>query len=289
MAALDTYRYLRGGMAVMIVLLGAAVVAERVGADCWQTTISDYYYTSAHAVFIASVCAVGAMLIVYKGSSATEDVLLNFAGILAFVVAMVPTTRPDLLCGPARLIAGDDAAVRNVWAVVVALVVSRVASWWMYRRTGTTRERPPLATAATWLQRVVLGVGVVTLVAAPEWFRANAHGVAAVAMFASIIATVLITAFVTGNQDQAKCPQRRRYQAAYRAIAAAMALALGTAVVLHLVLDGFNHAIIVIEAALILLFGAYWLVQTVELWGTTTRAQLMPDVVARRSRILQAL
>jgi hypothetical protein len=289
MAALDTYRYLRGGMAVMIVLLGAAVVAERVGADCWQTTISDYYYTSAHAVFIASVCAVGAMLIVYKGSSATEDVLLNFAGILAFVVAMVPTTRPELLCGPTRLIAGDDAAVRNVWAVVIALVVSRVASWWMYRRTGTTRERPPLATAATWLQRVVLGVGVAILVAAPEWFRANAHGVAAVAMFASIIATVLITAFVTGNQDQAKCPQRRRYQAAYRAIAAAMALALGTAVVLHLVLDGFNHAIIVIEAALILLFGVYWLVQTVELWGTTTRAQLMPDVVARRSRILQAL
>jgi hypothetical protein len=288
MAALDTYRYLRGGMAVMIVLLGAAVVAERVGADCWQTTISDYYYTSAHAAFIASVCAIGAMLIVYKGSSATEDVLLNFAGTLAFVVAMVPTRRPDLLCGPTRLIAGDEAAVRNVWAVVVALVVSRVASWWMYRRTGTTRERPPLANAATWLQRVVLGVGVVTLAAAPEWFRANAHGVAAVAMFASIIATVLITAFVTGNQDEAKCPQRRRYQAAYRAIAAAMAVTLGTAVVLHMVLDGFNHAIIVIEAALILLFGAYWLVQTVELWGTTTRAQLMPDV-ARRSRILQAL
>lgn len=289
MAALDTYRYLRGGMAVMIVLLGAAVVAERVGADCWQTTISDYYYTSAHAVFIASLCAVGAMLIVYKGSNATEDVLLNFAGTLAFVVAMVPTTRPDLLCGPTPLVAVDEAAVRNVWAVIVALVVSRVASWWMYRRTGTTRERPPLATAATWLQRVVLGVGVVTLVAAPEWFRANAHGVAAVAMFASIIATVLITAFVTGNQDQTKCPQRRRYQAAYRAIAAAMALALGAAVVLHLVLDGFNHAIIVIEAALILLFGAYWLVQTVELWGTTTRVQLMPVVVARRSRILQAL
>jgi len=289
MAALDTYRYLRGGMAVMIVLLGAAVVAERVGADCWQTTISDYYYTSAHAVFIASLCAVGAMLIVYKGSNATEDVLLNFAGILAFVVAMVPTTLPDLLCGPTPLIANGDAAVRNVWAVVVALVVSRVASWWMYRRTGTPRERPPLATAATWMQRVVLGVGVVTLVAAPEWFRANAHGVAAVAMFAAIIATVLITAFLTGNQDQAKCPQRRRYQAAYRAIAGAMALALGTAVVLHLVLDGFNHAIIVIEAALILLFGAYWLVQTVELWGTTTRAQLMPDVVARRSRILRSL
>jgi hypothetical protein len=265
------------------------VVIERLGADCWQTAISDYYYTSAHAVFIASVCAIGAMLIVYKGSSATEDVLLNFAGILAFVVAMVPTTRPDLLCGPTRLIAGDEAAVRNVWAVVIALVVSRVASWWMYRRTGTTRERPPLATAATWLQRGVLGVGLAVLVAAPDWFRANAHGVAAVAMFAAIIATVLITAFVTGKQDDAKCPQRHRYQMAYRAIALVMAVTLGTTVVLHLVLDGFNHAIIVIEAALILEFAAYWLVQTVELWGTTTRAELMPDVAARRSRMLRAL
>jgi hypothetical protein len=95
---LDTYRYLRGGMAVMIVMLGAAVIGERLTATCWQTSISAYYFTTAHSIFIAALCALGVQFIVYKGSSDTEDVLLTLAGMLAFIVAMVPTTRP-VLCG----------------------------------------------------------------------------------------------------------------------------------------------------------------------------------------------
>ena len=46
--ALDTYRYLRGGMVVMIVMLGAAVIGEKLTATCWQTSISAYFFTSAH-------------------------------------------------------------------------------------------------------------------------------------------------------------------------------------------------------------------------------------------------
>src|SRR5271156_5020787 len=95
---LDTYRYLRGGMAVMVVMLGAAVLGERLTASCWQTSISAYYFTSAHSVFVAALCALGTLLIVYTGSTDTEDTLLNLAGILAFIVAMVPTSRPAL-CG----------------------------------------------------------------------------------------------------------------------------------------------------------------------------------------------
>ena len=67
--------------------------------------------------------------------------LLNLAGILAFVVAFVPTSRPVLLCGASALpvdAVTDAAVVANVWALVVALVTARVASWWMYRRTGTS-------------------------------------------------------------------------------------------------------------------------------------------------------
>jgi hypothetical protein len=48
---LDTYRYLRGGMAVMIVMLGTAVIGERLMATCWQTSISAYYFTTAHSIF----------------------------------------------------------------------------------------------------------------------------------------------------------------------------------------------------------------------------------------------
>lgn len=287
--ALDTYRYLRGGMAVMIVLLGAAVTIERVHASCWQTSISAYYFTSAHSVFIASLCAIGAMLIVYRGSNDTEDVLLNLAGILAFVVAMVPTSRPVLFCGSVDLSIGGQSAISNVWAVVIALVVSRTASWWMYRHTGTAQPRSALGAAAVWVQRALLAVGLITLAAVPEWFRLNAHGVAAVAMFAAIILTVGITAFVAGNQDDCKCPHRRRYQVIYQLISAAMVLTLIATVELHQVLDGFNHAIIVVEVALIAEFAVYWVVQTVELWGTPTRGPLMAEPAPSGSRILRAL
>lgn len=274
-AVLDTYRYLRGGMAVMIMLLAAGVLIERWHATCWQTTISAYYFTSAHAVFIAALCAIGAMLIVYKGSNDTEDVLLNLAGILAFVVAMVPTTRPVLLCGTTNLNVDGQSAIANTWAVVVALVMSRAASWWMYRRTGTTPQRSALGTAALWTQRLLLAIGVLTLAAAPDWFRASAHGVAAAAMFAAIILTVAITAFIVDTG---------RYRMAYRSILVAMVLTLVAAVSLHLIIDGFTHAIIAVEAALITEFAVYWMVQTVELWGTTARVCAAPD-----SRILRAL
>ncbi|HEV7421754.1 MAG TPA: hypothetical protein VGO30_18190 [Mycobacterium sp.] len=290
---LDTYRYLRGGVPVMLVMLGAALIIERFRATCWQTSISAYYFTSAHGVFIGSICAIGTLLIVYKGSKDTEDVLLNLAGILAFVLAFVPTSRPVLLCGESTLPDGavtDDAVIGNVWALVVALAVARVASWWMYRRTGTGRSRSPLGEVAVWVQRAVLAAGLIVLILVPDWFVANAHGVAAVTMFVSFIVTVLINAFLAGRQDEDKCPRREVYHRFYQVISLAMAVTLAAAVTAHLLLNGFNHAVLVVEVALILEFGAYWLVQTVELWNTSTRDELV-DVECRPTgeRLLRAL
>jgi hypothetical protein len=291
--ALETYRYLRGGIPVMLVMLGAALLSERAHATCWQTSISAYYFTSAHGVFIASLCAIGTLLIVYKGSKDTEDVLLNLAGILAFVVALVPTSRPVLFCGDASLPDGavtDGAIIRNVWALAVALVVARGASWWMYRRTGTGRDRSTLGNVALWVQRAVLAIGVVTLIAIPEWFVANAHGVAAVAMFSAFIVTVLINAFLAGHQDEDKCPHHRLYHVAYQAISVAMVLTLVAAVAVHLILDDFNHVVLVVEVALIFEFGAYWVVQTIELWSVSTRDELVDgDCHAKGEQLLRAL
>ena len=84
---LDTYRYLRGGMVVMVVLLGAGVIGAAISSQCWQGSISAYYYSAAHSVFIAAVCAIGVLMIVYRGSTDTEDELLNLAGMSAFIVA----------------------------------------------------------------------------------------------------------------------------------------------------------------------------------------------------------
>jgi hypothetical protein len=292
--ALDTYRYLRGGIPVMLIMLGAALVIERARATCWQTSISAYYFTLAHSVFIGAVCVIGALLIVYKGSKDTEDVLLNLAGTVAFVVAFVPTSRPVLLCGgESGMIVGavtDAAVIGSVWALVVALVVARAASWWMYRRTRTGRDRSPLGEVAVWVQRAVLAVGMVTLIVVPDWFVANAHGIAAVTMFLAFIVTVLINAFLAGRQDEQKCPHNLVYHRVYQAISLAMALTLVAAVAAHLLLDGFNHVVLVVEVALIAEFGAYWLVQTVELWNTSTRDELVDaECRPRGEKLMQAL
>jgi hypothetical protein len=74
-----------------VVLLAASIAIERSKVDCWQTSISAYYYTPVRAIFVGSMIAVDLSLIVYKGR-AWEDVCLNFAGMLAPVVAVVPTT-----------------------------------------------------------------------------------------------------------------------------------------------------------------------------------------------------
>jgi hypothetical protein len=277
---LDTYRYLRGGMAVMIVMLGAAVIGERLTATCWQTSISAYYFTTAHSIFIAALCALGVQFIVYKGSSDTEDVLLTLAGILAFIVAMVPTTRPLLLCGRYGLPAEYDvkhAIINNVWAVVIALVIARVTSWWLYRRTNTAAPKSVLGTASTYVSRAIMALGLVALIFFPNWFDSNGHGVAAAIMFSAIIITVVTTAFLVSRQDEAKSPHRHLYYVVYQVIAAAMIVTLIAVVVLHFALDSWNHWVIVVETALILEFTVYWVVQTIELWRTPNRFELLPE------------
>lgn len=275
--SLDTYRYLRGSIPIMLVMLGAAVVTEWAGSRSLQTSISAYYFTAVHAVFIAALCAIGALLIVYKGLKPTEDILLNLAGVLAFIVAFVPTSRPasptsepvlprtasDL---PVEAVT-NAAVIANVSAVVIALLVARAASWWMYRRTGTGRKLEPIAKKAAWLQRAVLAVGLVALIFKPDWFVSHAHGIAAVVMFSAIIATVFLTAFMADKVVPSANPPL--YHRIYQRTAIAMVVTLIAAVVVHFALDNFNHIVLVVEVVLIVEFGVYWAVQTVEKWSPT--------------------
>jgi hypothetical protein len=64
----QTYRGLRVGMVVLVLLLFGSVVFEIVrtgvaGQLCLQPSISAYYYTPARPVFVAALSAVGAGLI----------------------------------------------------------------------------------------------------------------------------------------------------------------------------------------------------------------------------------
>lgn len=285
-AALDTYRYLRGGIPVMLIMLGVAIAIDVARTGHWLTSISAYYFTSAHAVFIGSICAMGTLLIVYRGVKPTEDVLLNLAGVLAFVVAFVPTTRPEpeVAIG----LVPDATVTANVWALTVALLVSRIASWALYRRTRTAPDLGPIARAAMWMQRLLLLAGVVTLVAAPHWFVANAHGIAAVALFAAIIATVFLTAFVA-DKGVVDSPNPALYQRLYRWIAVVMAITLIAAVVAHYALSEFSHVVIVVEIVLLAEFFVYWAVQTVEKWNPPADSTEHQSCTAGEERVLKAL
>ena len=54
--AVKTYRYLRLAIVVVVAALMAAVLIERLhAAGCWQGSISAYYYTPVHSMFIGAL------------------------------------------------------------------------------------------------------------------------------------------------------------------------------------------------------------------------------------------
>jgi hypothetical protein len=273
---LDTYRFLRGGLVVMVVMLFASMIVVAITTGgCWQTSISAYYYNAAHSVFVASLCAIGTLMITYRGSNDTEDILLDLAGILAFVVAMVPTARPDRICGPALPEYVVDPAIRNnMWAVIAGLVFAKVGASVLYR---SWRAGPPgLSRYGQWAFVVfwtTIFFGVITFIVFPEQFAKHAHTVAAILMFACIIAVVVINAYLADNEQVSK----PGYVRAYRMVALAMFATLLLVAVLHKQFDpdgnGWNYAVILAEILLIAEFGIYWALQTRELWRTTDRSE----------------
>src|SRR4051812_48137400 len=77
--AVKTWRYLRLAIVVVAVELAASVLYEhaQAPAECWQTSISAYYYTPAQGVLVGALVAIGVCLVSVKGNTDWEDILLN--------------------------------------------------------------------------------------------------------------------------------------------------------------------------------------------------------------------
>lgn len=284
---MTTYRYVRLALMALVVLLAASLFITWWHAADWQTSISAYYYTSSHSIFIASLCAVGACLIVYQGRTTTEDALLNFSGLLAFVVGLVPTGREPLE-GPGLPRDFDTAlfAENSMWALLVTSVLTGGAVALIQRRSRPPEsavECPPDLRIPTWLPRmnargmaraeqllpwvllVALLVGAALFIREPSAFVENAHGVAAFTMFGGIIAVVVHYAFYAAFREE----RRPQFVWAYAGLAAAMVVTVIVAWALH-VFGGDNrpsHGIIIVEAVLIAEFAAFWLIQSADLWS----------------------
>src|SRR6185312_5482595 len=162
--AVATYRYVRLSLIALVIFLAASIFNTHRHAyrhdDGWQTSISAYFYTSSHSVFVASLCAVGICLNVYQGRTTTEDVLLNFSGLLAFVVGLVPTGR-EALRGPGLPSEFDTAlfAENSIWALLFASVIAGVAVVLIHRRSPSSKKPkvdcPEKLHIPAWLRRLM--------------------------------------------------------------------------------------------------------------------------------------
>ena len=288
-----TYRYVRVGLVALVMFLFVSLTLTW-GSTCLQGSISAFFYTRSHAVFVGTLCAAGICLIAYKGSRIGEDALLNFAGFMAFVVALIPTDSGGL-CQPWLPTVADPfgGVANNVVALFAATATGAALylgmSRWRRPQPAPTASAPDCAQAATaWKQLATAllrterylpaALFVIAIVGAPlllwDWFMARAHVIAAAALFLSI------TLVAVYHACYARAAARRRLTRFYAAIAALMLLTVGLAIVfLYLQLP---YAVILVEGLLLLLFGVFWAVQTWDVWDAADRypADSVPTLAA---------
>jgi hypothetical protein len=272
-----TYRYLRLAIIVLVCMLSASVVIQwnHTQRSCLENSISAYYYTPARPVLVATMVAIGVCMIALQGSTEAEDILLNLAGMFAFLVAFVPSP-PEDLCGPVRSRSQDrDASIfNNIGSLFVAgalvMVGATVMAWYAHRNGRLTRGR----VAGLTLAWATLAAGFVWFHDDRPGFDTGAHYTAAALLFVSSIGVVLANATVYAETRWVEgwwSAVVNRYS-----IVAAAMVVLPSGMWAYSLVDTWKHAPLFIEWTLILLFGIFWVLQTIDLWAHRSHAGLQP-------------
>jgi hypothetical protein len=107
------------GLGLPFLLIIGSVLLNR--CDILLPSISHYYYSVMHIVFVGVLCILGAFLITYRGKSNFENTISNLAGIFAMGVAVFPTSNgcegyEEVRCSFLRII--DNRFICN-WANIV--------------------------------------------------------------------------------------------------------------------------------------------------------------------------
>ncbi len=247
-------------------------------------SVSATYYSPIQNVFVGSLIAVGLALVAVKARPGWENGLLDAAGALIPLVALVPTPIYDPSCVPAgrdcvpaSLVQGVELNVGSFWTLgLIALGYLWARRW----RAGTTgKPWGPEATkglgamSALWL----LVTGIFFL--ARDTFLQYAHYTAAIFFFAILMVVVWINARRSTADNPALAKPESWYRRWYVGIAVAM-LGLVLAGVALFLITGSQSAVITaptvqipvifwLEVCLLGLFIVYWTLQTVELWNHT--------------------
>lgn len=244
-------------MVALVVGLAVAVLYERSKVDCFQPSISAYYYTPVHGIFVGVLVSIGVCLFCLKGSTDAEDTLLNLAGMLAPVVALVPTPDVDRCASILSNTANRDENVLNNLSALLGIGLVGL----LILAFLATRSRPTRPEVFGFAVAVLVWVATTVVFATDRHLiMEGGHLTAAGLMFGCIVVVVAFNA--VGYRDER--PEERSLRNRYALIAGAMA---GSGAVIGLAgALGWEHWLLVLETALILLFAAFWLIQTIDLW-----------------------
>jgi hypothetical protein len=277
--AAKTYNYLRLGMVVAVAALAYSIVEEyrQPGVHTLLGSISGYYYTPVRPVFIGVMVAIGFALIVIKGRTPIEDACLTLAGIMAPIVAFVPTSddtngvgRAEMLSighyqpdpGGSRFV--DESISNNLHAYVFAgyIAIALVFIAFLLQRRKVSK--------VAWIYLAVgLGLAVtgsILLRWANNWVL-ELHARAAIAMFVFLAAAAItnsVLGFIRGDTNKV-------YAWSYGVVGVLMVVFGG----LFVLCQAFDWStlggrlVLYIEAVEILLFVTFWGTQTVERWNRT--------------------
>lgn len=261
-----TYRYLRIGLAgtVVVIFVSVAVATVSVG---WLTSVSAYFYTSARSAFVGALVAASLALVALSGRG-LERALLDAAALFAPLIALVPTSvvpgsvpGVEIACEPSCVPpeyvpdAANGVATYVVVGGLVVLVALLLAS---LRQVAIAAIGFSLGAAV-----VVLGTVGATWALARAAFLQHGHTVATVAFFGLFAAVALRSAFPRRGGRPAPV-----YGALYATIAVGLVVLVLAYVALLPRTDELAFPLVlVVEAAALLLFLAFWVVQGIEKWN----------------------
>lgn len=268
-----TYRYLRVSVVAMAGLLVVSLIIELLWGEGEKFgSISGFYYSPVHSIFVGVLVGFAPALIAIRGRYGWEDTLLDLAGMLIPLVALVPTPRDQakgvcegerLRCVPPDL---EPYVANNVWALVVVGVIALVFAW----RTAGPSRTPAMTTGL----RAATGAFVVfTLwfVAFRDLFLLGAHYISAILFFLLIAAVAYLNGRAVKGRSNVRMMTAKRYSDSYSTISVLMIATLVLTLGLYLVgwVAGFSApdgTIFVVEAILLVLFLVFWVLQTAENW-----------------------
>ncbi|NMO93909.1 hypothetical protein [Actinomycetospora sp. TBRC 11914] len=258
-----TYLGLRVVMVLLVVLLFVSVAIQvwLIGpGDCYRTSFSSYYYTPVRPVFVAALSAVGFCLVLYRGNTDLENVLLNFSGFLAVIVAFVPTQPGDEVCDLSNLPSTDEifsASTNNVSALLVVAALAVVVNAVVFVRARLRERVSTVSVVASIVTALALVGGALIFLTSRERFQSAAHPTAAISLFVGIFLVVVL------NAASSRGP-------GYARIYGGAAVGMPVAAVIAF-LAGGEHWVFWVEFVLISSFAVFWAIQTYELRGYVAR------------------